>query len=64
MANLNLGQDVANKGERKQTATHKFSPPQLAVRMGRYGSLITINPSSLQQVAAATVVSHKKETED
>ena len=48
MANLNLGQDVANKRERKHTAAHKvakFYPLKLAERMRRYGSLITINPS-------------------
>ena len=48
MASLNLGQDVANKRERKLTAAHvvaKSYPLYLAVRMRRYGSLIKINPS-------------------
>ena len=48
MENLNLGQNVANKRERKQTTPHKdakFYPLLLAVRMRRYGSLININPS-------------------
>ena len=46
MVNLNLGQDAANKKERKQTAAHivaKFYHLQQAVRMRRYGSLL-INP--------------------
>ena len=48
MASLNLGQDVANKIERKLTAAHivaKSYPLYLAVKMRRYGSLIRINPS-------------------
>ena len=48
MASLNLGQDMANKKERKYTAAHivaKFYPLYLAVRMRRYGSLININHS-------------------
>ena len=48
MANLTLGQDVANKGERKQTAAHVVAKSYLlyqAARMRRYGSLININPS-------------------
>ena len=48
MANLNLGQDVANERERKKTAAHKvaiFYPLWLAVRMRRYGSLFNISPS-------------------
>ena len=48
MADLNLGQDVANKRERKQAATHVVAisyPLQQAVGMHRYGSLININPS-------------------
>ena len=47
MANLNLGQDVANNKERKQTAGHivaKSYPLWQAVGMRRYGSLININP--------------------
>ena len=43
MPNLYLGQDVANKRERKQTAAHivaKSYPLGQAVRMSRYGSLI------------------------
>ena len=46
MASLNLGQDVANKGERKQTAAHivaKSYPLYIAVRM--HHSLLKINPS-------------------
>ena len=48
MASLNIGQDVANKRERKETAVHivaKSYPLYLAVKMGRYGSLMNINPS-------------------
>ena len=37
MANLNLGQDVASKRERKQAAH--------TAKSTRYGSLISINPS-------------------
>ena len=44
MANLNLGQDVVNKGERKQTDSCLI---QQTVWMLRYGSLININPSGL-----------------
>ena len=43
MANLNLGQNVANKRERKIVAK-SFSVEQ-AAGMRRYGSLISINPS-------------------
>ena len=49
MASLNLGRDVANKRERKQSAARlvaKSCPLYLAVRMLRYGSLIIINPSA------------------
>ena len=48
MANLNLGQDVANKRETKKTAAQyvaKSFPLYLAVGMRRYGSLININSS-------------------
>ena len=48
MASLNLGQNVANKRERKQTAAHivaKSYPLWQAVGMHCYGSLININPS-------------------
>ena len=48
MVNLNLGQDVANKREGKQTAAHivaKSYPLEQAAGMLRYGSLIKINPS-------------------
>ena len=48
MASLNLGQDVANKRERKWSAAHivaKSYPLLLAVGMRRYGSLINMNPS-------------------
>ena len=51
MASLNLGKDVANKRERKQTAAHKvakFYSPWQAVGMCRYVSLININPSDRQ----------------
>ena len=47
MANLNLGQDVANKIERKQRTAHivgKSYPRYQAIRMRRYGSLITSTP--------------------
>ena len=51
MASLNLGQDVANKREIKQTDAHAHIMAKsyllyLAVRMRRYGSLININPSA------------------
>ena len=48
MANLILGQDVANKRKRQQTAANLVSKCyslQQAARMRRYGSLININPS-------------------
>ena len=48
MANLNLGQDVANKRERKKTAAHLVTQ---AVGMHRYGSPFNINPSGLVVVA-------------
>ena len=50
MANLNLGQDVANKRERKKTAAHmvaKSCPLWQAAWNPRYGSLININPSGI-----------------
>ena len=50
MANLNLGQDVANKRERKQTAAPlvaKSHTHKQAAGRSRYGSLININPSGL-----------------
>ena len=53
MASLNLGQDVANKRERKQTAAHIVARSYslyLAVKMCRYGSLININPSAIRIV--------------
>ena len=52
MANLNLGQDVANKRERKWTAVHivaKSYPLYLAVRMRCYVSLLNINPSTIEE---------------
>ena len=52
MANLILGQDVANKRERKQTADHillRFYLLQKAAVIRRYGSLININPSCSYQ---------------
>ena len=48
MANLDLGQDVANNTKRKQPTAHIVAKPysqKLAVRMRRYCSLININPS-------------------
>ena len=45
MANLNLGEDVANKIKRKQNSSTKSYPLQQPVEMRRYGSLININPS-------------------
>ena len=42
MANLNLGQDVANN--RKRIGSYSFSS-QILLPMRRYGSLININPS-------------------
>ena len=53
MASLNSGQDVANKRERKLTSAHIVAKSYLlwqAVRLRRYGSLININPSVLDQV--------------
>ena len=50
MANLNLGQDVANKVERKLTAVLTVAKSYLlkqAEKMRRYGSLVNINPSVL-----------------
>ena len=44
MANLNLGQDVANKEERKLTAAHIVAKSYSA---SCNGSLININPSDL-----------------
>ena len=41
MANLNLGQNEPNKGDRKQTAAHIV----VAVKICRCGSLIKINLS-------------------
>ena len=46
MTNLNFGQDVANKRERKQTAAHivaKSYPLKQAAGMRRHGSLLNIN---------------------
>ena len=48
MANPNLGHDVANKKERKETAAlivAKSYPLYVAVKICRYGSLINTNPS-------------------
>ena len=47
MANLNLGQDVANYREKTQTAAHIVAKSYLIWQAGRiccYGSLININP--------------------
>ena len=52
MASLNLGQDVANKRERKQTAAHIVAKPyslQPVAGICHYGSLININPSGLEK---------------
>ena len=49
MANLKLGQDVANKRKRKNTVAHIVAnsyPLWQADRMRCYGSLINISPSS------------------
>ena len=43
MASLDVGQDVANKRERKETAAHIVAK-SIAVRLRRYGSLIKSNP--------------------
>ena len=54
MANFNIGKDVANKRERKQTAVHiaaEYYPLELAVGMRRYGSLININLSVCWQAS-------------
>ena len=51
IANLNSGQDVANKRERQiNIVVAKSFPLLLAAGMRRYGSLININPSILQQL--------------
>ena len=42
MPNLILGQDVANKRQRKLTVAKSFIQP---IKLWRYGSLININPS-------------------
>ena len=50
MANLNLGQDVTNKRERKETVAYevaKFYPLWQTVGIRRYGSLININHSEV-----------------
>ena len=55
MASLNLGQDVANKIQRKQTAVNIVAnsyPLYLTVGMRHYGSLIIINPSTLSHLAS------------
>ena len=47
-----MGQDVANKRERKRTAAHivaKSYPIASCIRMRRYGSLIKINPSVFEE---------------
>ena len=49
MVNLKLGQDGANKRERKQTAAHTVVKSYLIVSC--YGSLIIINPSVIGQRA-------------
>ena len=49
MANLNLGQNMANKRENKLTAAHIVAQPyplQQAAGMRHYGSLINIYPSA------------------
>ena len=53
MVNLDLGQDVATKREKKYITAHKVAKCYLlylAVRMRRYGSLIKINPSDNNKV--------------
>ena len=47
MANLNLGQDVANKKEKINIAGHNSGQ---AVGMCPYGSLININPSKFDKL--------------
>ena len=52
MANLKLGQDVANARERKCTTANIVIisyPLKQAVKMRRYRSLININPSAVKQ---------------
>ena len=45
MANLDLGQDVANKKRKKRDSCSYSGQILSPVRMHRYGSLININPS-------------------
>ena len=57
MASLNLGQDEANKGERKLTAHHIVAnsyPLYLAVKMYRYSSLINIYHSATRYIARSS----------
>ena len=49
MANVNIGQDVANKRKITCMAGHIVSK-YYSVKMSRYGSLINVNPSELSQV--------------
>ena len=52
MSSLHVGQDVANKRERKQTAAHIVAKSYLlytAVKMYRYGCLININLSGKKE---------------
>ena len=63
MANLNLGQDVANKRERKKTAAPKVIksyPLQLGVKMRRYSSLININPSAMAYCLSLQISTNTK----
>ena len=59
MANLNLGQDVANTRERKTAANivAKSYSLEQAVGMHRYGSLININTSG-SKACLAWIIMH------
>ena len=61
MPSLNLGQDVANKRERKKRVAHIVAKPYplyLAVRMHLYGSLIKINPSAVVMPESSSLDNH------
>ena len=56
MANLNLGQDVANKRERKLTTAHIVAKSYPL----RYVSLININPSRLYELLTLCLFTWRK----
>ena len=64
MTYINLGQDQANKRERKQTAAQvaKYCPLQQATGISRYGSLININPSGRKHIIFLAMQQHIQQT--